>query len=147
MGKVAHDTLGAKLAVKVRSELPTRLGRRDNGAIAERLSVRARAAVHTWRPDRVLVIKGDTLTDPFWDALDRPRVPRTLWLYDELRRTRYTEATLARFDAIASYSHHDGDALLAAGRAASFVPLAFDPARTPVPRQTNEITLIGARTR
>lgn len=141
----AHDTLGSKLVLKLRSELPARLGRPDDGSIARAQSVRARIAVHTTRPDRVLVIKGDTLTEPFWDALDRPHIPRTLWLYDELRRTRYTDAALARYDAIASYSHDDTTTLRAAGHAASHVALAFDPALTPVPRQTNEVTFIGAR--
>ncbi len=140
----AHPTPASRLEVKVRSELPSRFGLSD-AAYAEAVSRRARVAVHTRRPDRVLVIKGDTLTEPFWDALDRPRIPRTLWLYDELRRTHHTAVTLGRFDAVASYSRADAAALAAAGHAATFVPLAFDPALTPVPRHTNDVTFIGAR--
>jgi len=141
----SYDSVAAKIELKLRSELPRRLGRPDTGAVAERQSLKARAAIHLGRPSHMLVIKGDTLTEPFFDALDRTRAARTLWLYDELRRTRHTEATLDRFDAIASYSHKDTEFLSKTGRTATFVPLAFDPTVAVTLRHGNDVTLIGAR--
>lgn len=140
----AFTTTG-KVAQKLRTELPARLGRPDDGSVARNLSLRARTAVHLARPDRVLVIKGDILTEPFWDALDRPRIPRTLWLYDELRRTQHTDASLDRFDAISTYSSLDAATLAAAGRHATHVPLAFNTLTNFQPRHLNDITFVGAR--
>jgi spore maturation protein CgeB len=140
-----NATILAKLQVKLGSELPRRLGVADDAPVADARSRRARAAVHAFQPDRVLVVKGDVLTEPFWDALDRPRIPRTLWLYDELRRTRHTDETLDRFDALASYSRDDSAALQASGRNAAYVPLAFDTSIELHPRHVNEVTFIGAR--
>lgn len=134
-----------KARLKLLSELPARVGLPDLARLDEERSVRARTAVHLAQPDRVLVVKGDRLGEPFWDALDRPRVPRALWLYDELRRTRYTTEALRRFDAVASYSRSDVAAVRDEGIPATFVPLAFDPAVPFVPRQTNEVTFVGAR--
>lgn len=141
-----YDALASaadKARFKLTRELPARLGR-PLGPDAD-ADERARIAVHTTRPDRVLVIKGDTLGTRFFDALDRPRIPRALWLYDELRRTRHTDASLARFDTIASYSRHDVAALEALGRPATYVPLGFDASATVTPRHGTEVTFIGAR--
>lgn len=140
-----HVRLSDKLAVKLRGELPRLVGRREDAALAEAASRRARTAVHTFHPDRVLVVKGDLLTDTFWDALDRPRVPRTIWLYDELRRTRYTDAALGRADAVASYSRQDCAALAAAGHRVLHVPLGFDTTTAFVPLHRGDVTFIGAR--
>lgn len=139
------DGLRAKASHKVRSELPSRLGREADHSLHERLSIAARAAVHTRQPDRVLVIKGDLLTEPFWDALERPRIPRHLWLYDELRRTGHTESSIERFDTVASYSRADVQALQTGGHNAHHVPLAFDAAVAVTPSQINRVTLVGAR--
>ncbi len=138
-------TTAEKWELKLRSELPQRLGRPDSGAVAAKISERARAALHTARPDRVLVIKGDVLTETFWDALDRPQVPRTLWLYDELRRTKLTDAILDRVDSIASYSQGDTAALTASGRVAHHIPLAFDDGTAIRPQHLDAVTFVGAR--
>lgn len=140
-----HRTLSHRLQVKLRSELPSRLGLSDRGAVALRLSLAARAAVHSYQPERVLIVKGDVLTEPFWEALDRPRVPRSLWLYDELRRTQHTDMSLDRFDAIASYSHSDVASLRGSGRNATFVPLAFSRDALVRPGHLMDVTLVGAR--
>lgn len=138
-------TTTSKLRVKLNRELPALLGRPESAASLQAHSLVAAAAVTEAGPDRVLVIKGDTLSDPFYDALERTRVPRSLWLYDELRRTQHTDATLARYDSIASYSPADTAALSTQGLSATHVPLAYDAdltfTATPVP----EVTLIGAR--
>ncbi|MFV0451004.1 MAG: glycosyltransferase [Propioniciclava sp.] len=137
-------TLSAKVRVKLRGELPARLGC-DDGWTTRHHSVRAREAVRAIRPDRVLVIKGDTLTEPFLDALDRRRIPRSLWLYDELRRTAHTPNTLGRYDTIASYSARDTRVLSSRGHQAAHVLLAFDTDLRYRRRQVNEITFVGAR--
>lgn len=138
-------SLSAKVAVKVRGELRSRLGGNGEDFLARVHSEGARAAVESRRPDRVLVIKGDTLSERFIDALNRSRIPRTLWLYDELRRTRHTDVSLLAYDSIASYSAQDTLTLNGSGRAASHVPLAFDADLELLPRHTNDVVFIGAR--
>jgi spore maturation protein CgeB len=143
-----YDELTSKVTktrLKLGTELPRMLGLAGDGAVEAELTLRARDAVVAHLPDRVLVIKGDTLGAPFWDALNSRRVPRSLWLYDELRRTFHTEQTLDQFDGIASYSRLDTAALAAAGRNSTYVPLAFDPANPVAPRFLNDVTFIGAR--
>ena len=118
---------------------------RGTAAFARVATERARTALRDVRPDVVVAVKADLLQTGFWDDLDDAGIPRVLWLYDELRRTRHTVASLARFPSIASYSPLDTAALVAAGVAARHVPLAFDPARAGTAVPSSEVVFIGAR--
>lgn len=133
---------------KVRFELPEKFGKDTTAARAAQASARAIEAVRDSRPDVVLVIKGDVLHEAFWDALDDGGIPNVLWLYDELRRTRWDTDRLHRPGAVASYSSDDVSTLQAAGLDAMHVPLGFDhlldiPA--PTAGHHAEVTFIGAR--
>lgn len=140
-----HAGLRAKAHVKLMSELPSRVGRRAPHTMRAAQDRLALAAVRALKPDRILVIKGDELGEVFWDSLDRANVPMTLWLYDELRRTRHDSHTLSQFDCIASYSRMDVTGLAARGIPATFVPLAYDQRLPFEPQPLREITLVGAR--
>lgn len=140
-----YATIHSKVKNKLRSELPKRLGLPDRDYAARLSSEQALAAIREVKPDRILVVKGDFFTEPFWEELDALRVPRTLWLYDELRRTRHTEETLRRFDGIASYSRNDVQDLRVKGYNSIFVPLAFDLDTLFSPQHHAQVTFIGAR--
>ncbi len=143
-----------RVGAKVRHELPariglTRFGLGDPGDLVAGRTAAALAALDAVDPHRLLVVKGDTLGPAFWDEVDRRRIPRVLWLYDELRRVRH-EVPIERLGPIASYSTVDTAALQERSFTAAHVPLAFDPTMTPTmtptqPRQTDEVVFVGAR--
>lgn len=95
--------------------------------------------------DAVVVIKGDQLGTDWWDALDQSGLPSVVWLYDEIRRTRYSPGLLARIGPIASYSRLDVDKLLAIGVRTAHVPLGFDSLLQFSPVPSSAVTLVGAR--
>lgn len=141
----ALPTTRAKLVHKARHELPARLGGDTFDRQARMTTDRAIVALRTYRPDGVVVVKGDLLTDNFWTAVgDRPHV---LWLYDEIRRMRHRMDRLVALGPLASYSSADTAALSAAGAVVRHVPGAFDPhlaPQGPVTR-TDDVVFIGAR--
>ena len=86
--------VGEKVRHKALRELPAVLGiRDDDGVAAGQATI---AALEATRPDVTIVIRGDTLPPEVYDALDSYGGRRVLWLYDELRRTRHTDESLAR---------------------------------------------------
>lgn len=138
-------TVGAKLRTKLLHELPEHLGRSTTAARARVADAGAIAALRAVRPDLVLVIKGDVLGDAVWDEIDAVGAPSVLWLYDELRRTRWDAARLDRPGRIASYSALDVATLHDGGHDAAHVPLGFDHLLAPsAPRRADEVTFIGA---
>ncbi|MBM6399136.1 CgeB family protein [Phycicoccus sonneratiae] len=139
-----HRGLG-RLAAKLGHDLPERLGGSDARRRAV-LGARARTAVTAHDPDVLLVVKGDAFDDGFWELVEARRQRRVLWLYDELRRTGHTDASLAAAGPVASYSPLDVEALTARGLPAAHVPLAHDP-DLPVgaPRPTDDVVFVGAR--
>ena len=80
----------------------------------------------------MVVVKGDQFTTDFWDELDTRRLPRVLWLYDELRRTELDADLLRRVGPVASYSARDVVDLRNQGVAAVHLPLAYDHRLVPV---------------
>ncbi|MFL6170227.1 MAG: glycosyltransferase [Ornithinibacter sp.] len=138
----AHPRWADRARAKVGHDLVERLGGSSAPRRAEH-TARAVEAVHGVDPDVVLVVKGDTFDAPLWEALDGR--PRALWLYDELRRTGHTAASLAAAGPLASYSPHDVATLAARGLSAAHVPLAHDPdvSFTSVP--SDEVVFVGAR--
>lgn len=142
----AFDGLPAKVRNKIAYEGLDRLHPgRGTADLAHVATERARAALREVRPDVVVAVKADLLQAGFWDDLDDAGIPRVLWLYDELRRTRHSLASLARFPAVASYSPLDVADLCAAGVSAHHVPLAFDRASAGTPEPSSDVVFIGAR--
>lgn len=130
---------------QIRHELPRRVGVGDDRALVRRHTIGAAASVKDASPQAVVIIKGDTLGPQFWDSLSG--LPRVLWLYDEVRRTRWTLHNLLRAGPVATYSPLDDARFRAAGLDSRYLPLAFDhrlqvaAAKTAHP----EVTFIGAR--
>jgi spore maturation protein CgeB len=139
--------LSAKVRNKLRYELPSRLGRDGQRRLRQDATAAAVAAVRERRPDVVVVVKGDVLEADFWDLLDERRLPRVVWLYDELRRVSYTDDTLARIGPIASYSALDAQRLAELSVDARHLPLAFDARlpHHPVGQASREVVFVGAR--
>ncbi len=133
-----------KLRHKVRHELPTRVGLGDATALARHQTVRSAATVRTLRPEVVLTIKGDTLTDDYWDAIADVGARSLLWLYDEYRRTQWTDERLRRVGPVASYSHFDVAALADRGFETHFLANAYDPTAALIPHPVPAVTFVGA---
>ena len=136
--------LVARARTKIVEELPERLGRPARAKRADH-TARAVDALEAVDPQVVLVVKGDTLGPAFWERLAGRKVPRALWLYDELRRTRHTPETLDAAGPIASYSRGDVATLVAEGRRAVHVPLAHDPHVPFESSPAQEVIFVGAR--
>ncbi|MFV0406319.1 MAG: glycosyltransferase [Propioniciclava sp.] len=134
-----------KVQVKLRSELPMRLGGDGSALLVAQHTGQAHAAIDQAQPDRVLVIKGDTLGSSVLERLAQHKVPRSLWVYDELRRMRHTPASLGQYDSVASYSALDTAHLVESGHRALHLPLAFDSELAFTPVSLPEISFIGAR--
>ncbi len=138
------DGVRAKVRHKAMVELPARLRLTpDAGVAAGQVTA---AAIRAVRPEVVIVIRGDHVDDEVYDAMDAVGARRILWLWDEVRRTSHTEATLDRYPQLISYSPRDTAAFQAAGRACLHVANAFDHTMVPAHRtQSNGILFIGAR--
>lgn len=145
----AFDSAAEKARNKLLFELPAqmRVGRDAARSAASAFATRrALAAVEQVRPDMTLVVKGDLLEDPFWDALDRVGSKKLLWLYDERRRTTWDQHRLSATGAsIASYSRQDVRSLTEEGLRAFFLPLAYDADRPYLPVPSPDIIFVGAR--
>ena len=139
--------LAARIGYQLRHELPRRLRLSRTHRLHASRTELAIEAVREARPDVVVVVKGDQFTGDFWQALDDARLPRVLWLYDELRRTAYDLATLREVGPLATYSALDVAALRDQGLEATHLPLAYDHRAVPGPpgRSRDEIVFVGAR--
>lgn len=129
----------------LRHQLPQRLGVGSLRRLAREETAGAVAAVERSHPQAVVVVKGDTLEQEFWDRI--AGLPRVTWLYDEVRRTHWSVDRLARVGPVATYSAHEAGAFTAAGLPSRHLPLAFDHKLVPSPaqRRTGDISFIGAR--
>lgn len=142
----AFETLRDKVRNKVAVELPRRLGADSHAHAAAWATHRALTALRFTRPDRLIVVKGDTLGNAFWDEVIRQKLPRILWLYDDLARHRYTHDFLREIGPVVSYARSEAEHLVRCGINATFVPNAFDPdLAEPSARRTGEIVFVGAR--
>lgn len=138
------DGFRAKLQHKARVELPTKLGLKHEAGV--RAGASTAEAIRAARPDVVIIIRGDHVDDVVFDAIDEVGARRILWLWDEVRRTNHTEATLNRFPQLITYSPLDAQAFAAAGRECLHVANAFDHTMVPARRQqSNDILFVGAR--
>ncbi|MCA0337576.1 MAG: glycosyltransferase [Actinobacteria bacterium] len=138
-----HRTARGKVRHKVVHELPARMGLPR--ATDNRPTQAAVGRIAQERPDVLLVVKGDELGPDFWSAAAGiPR--RALWLYDEIRRTSHSAATLEAAGPIASYSPADVEDLTNRGLEALHVPLGHDQHLAPTPvGPLEEVAFIGAR--
>lgn len=132
------DRTGAKLT----QDLVERLGGPTTSRRAQH-TARAVRAVREADPEIVLMVKGDTFDAELWDVLQGRR--HALWLYDELRRTDHTPASLAAAGPVASYSPDDVATLAGQGLRSVHVPLAHDPEITVRPVPCDEVVFVGAR--
>lgn len=131
---------------KARHELPAKLRREQSHMSAQRASRRAADAVRAARPDVVLVVRGDVLTEEFWAAAAQGGRRVAVWMYDELRHTRFDPALVAPYARLATYSDVDAAALRKAGYAALHVPLGFDNTLPATEATTGEgrVSFVGA---
>jgi spore maturation protein CgeB len=141
----AHDGVAGRAWHQVRHQFPRRLGAGSLRRLAREETAGAVAAVEQSRPDAVVVVKGDTLEQAFWDSI--AELPRVTWLYDEVRRTRWTTERLEGIGPIATYSALDDVDFEAAALDSRHLPLAYDHRLVPRPstRHTPVVTFIGAR--
>lgn len=130
---------------QVRHQLPRKVGAGSHRGLTREQTTKAVRAVHRLRPEAVVVVKADTLDQDFWDCIKG--LPRVTWLYDELRRTRYTPDRLAAIGPVATYSLLDAEHLLSAGLDARYLPLAFDHRLVPSPSSIRMpvVSFVGAR--
>src|SRR4051812_23827011 len=75
-----------ELATHVRVKAERTLGRETDQERDRQADARAARCAASVRPDAVVVIRGDQLGERFWSYLDERRVPRIIWLYDNLNR-------------------------------------------------------------
>ncbi|WP_424464645.1 CgeB family protein [Pseudoclavibacter helvolus] len=137
-----HSTLAERAQNKFLHDLPEQL---RWGAAEERATRRAVDRLRAGSFDAVVVIKGDQLGAAWWEALAKSGIPSVVWLYDEIRRTRYSLDFLARIGPIASYSKQDVVALQAAGATAGHVALGYDSLLDFASVTSSAVTLVGAR--
>ena len=127
---VVYDELSspaAKIWNKARIDVPERLGIDRTEATSRRASALVAKALVGADVDVVMVVKGDSLDRDIWASLRRRGIPVVLWLYDELRRTRYGDGQLDMYTAVATYSPADCRTLANRSLVTCLVPLAFDP--------------------
>ncbi|XAS77973.1 glycosyltransferase [Dermatophilaceae bacterium Sec6.4] len=130
-------TLGSRIGNKLLHDLPDSLvPSRLRSAVTDR----AICALRATDPQAVVIVKGDLLEDAFWQLLDERRLPRVTWLYDEVRRTQYTESGLSSIGPLATYSAADAETY-----GARHLPLAFDHRTQFAAQPQKAVTFIGAR--
>ncbi|MPM77666.1 hypothetical protein SDC9_124674 [bioreactor metagenome] len=137
---------GDKVYNKVRHELPAKIRGTGQHLSREQTTDRAIDVLRETRPGLLLVVRGDALTDRFWQAVADARIPAGIWFYDELTKMDQDLPQLADRARIASYSAADVRQLVSQGIPALHVPLAFDPGITVRHRPYDAtISFIGAR--
>lgn len=115
---------------KARHELPAKLRGKDAHLSPQVVSQRAASRVREVKPDIVLVIRGDVLTEDFWQAAQTSASHVAVWMYDEMRRTDFDPALVGQYARMATYSELDTRTLLEQGYDAMHVPLGFDDTAT-----------------
>lgn len=142
----ALDDFTQKFRNKAFVELPSRLGVNTHVRAETQATRRTLNVFRQTNPQRIVVIKGDTLGEAFWEEIQARKVPCILWLYDDLSRHRYTLEFLRNLGPVVSYARSETEMLKRHNIEASFVPNGFDPdlAQRPT-RRSGEIVFVGSR--
>ncbi|WP_207769254.1 CgeB family protein [Nocardioides currus] len=142
-----HLGMARRVGHQIRHELPQKVGVGSGRRLGREQTAAAIEAVRDTRPDAVVVVKGDALEPSFWEHLSTAGLPRVTWLYDEVRRTRYTPELLSEIGPLATYSILDDEAFNELGWDTRYLPLAFDHRLTigPARPRTKHVTFVGAR--
>lgn len=134
-------TKGLELASRVAPE-------RTERAVRQAATRSALQVLRTQRFDRILAIKSDLLGPEFWQAAHDDHIPVTLYLYDEIRRMRWSTSSLIEAVGgghLLTYSPQDRTSLLQHREEVHLWANAFDH-RAPVhPVPRDEVVFIGAR--
>lgn len=140
----APGTLVERVRNKALHDLPERL---RPAAFESIVTDKAVAKLREVNPEIVLVVKGDQLGQQWWEAVQNSGARHATWMYDELRRMRYSDQDfdLRMLGPIASYSPADVAELNAQGYEAIEVPPAFDADLPIAPAQEPNISFVGAR--
>ncbi|MFW0108311.1 CgeB family protein [Rothia sp. P7181] len=138
----APGNIQERITNKILHDLPERF-RPEN--LEHQVTEKAIAVFSEQKPDIVLVVKGDQLGHRWWETLERSGVRYGTWMYDELRRMRYTDELLYHIGPIASYSPADVQDLKSRGFDAIDVPLAYDSHMKIAPSKETHISFVGAR--
>lgn len=138
----APGNLAERVGNKIIHDLPERF---RPASIENQVTDKAIAAIKEFHPDIVLTVKGDILGTEYWEALASSGARYASWMYDEMRRMRFTEADYQKMGPIASYSPEDVKSLKAQGLDAIDAPLAFDSALQIKPYACDGISFVGAR--
>ena len=142
----AFDTVKDKVRNKALYELPSKLGFDGQKAAEKAATSKALEVIEQVKPDKLIVIKADTLGDNFWQAVSDRKVPYLLWLYDDLKRHRYTFEFLRSLPAVVSYARSEAESFAAEGINAHFVANGYDPKLAAFPTtRVPEIVFVGSR--
>ncbi len=142
----AFDTVKDKLRNKALYELPSKVGFDGQKAAEKAATAKALQVLHEVNPDKLIVIKADTLDDNFWQAVTDRKIPYILWLYDDLKRHRYTLDFLRGLPTVVSYARSEAEDFATEGINAHFVANGYDPALAQFPeKRNNEIVFVGSR--
>lgn len=142
----AFDTVKDKLRNKAFYELPSKVGFDGQKAAEKAATVKALQVLREVNPDKLIVIKADTLGDNFWQAVNDRKIPYILWLYDDLKRHRYTKNFLRDLPLVVSYARAEAKELASDGINAHFVANGYDPSLADFPqKRNNEIVFVGSR--
>lgn len=142
----AFDTMKDKVRNKALYELPSKLGFDGQKAAEKAATSKALEVIEQVKPDKLIVIKADTLGDNFWQAVADRKVPYLLWLYDDLKRHRYTIEFLRSLPAVVSYARSEAESFAAEGINAHFVANGYDPKLAAFPTtRVPEIVFVGSR--
>lgn len=142
----AFDTVKDKVRNKALYELPSKLGFDGQKAAEKAATSKALEVIEQVKPDKLIVIKADTLGDNFWQAVADRKVPYLLWLYDDLKRHRYTTEFLRSLPAVVSYARSEAESFAAERINAHFVANGYDPKLAAFPTtRVPEIVFVGSR--
>lgn len=108
-------------------------------------TAKALDALEKFNPNFVLVVKGDLLSDQWWEKLGASNFKKAIWLYDELHNMYFEDSQFDQVDNIYSYSQRDAETLSSRGHAATYLPLGFDSLQPYEITNTQSINFIGAR--
>lgn len=135
------------LAGRIENRLAVTASSATRTRIAELITDRAIATFRESKPDVVLVVKGDLFQDKWWTELSAKKVPHSLWIYDELRFTNYTDELLRSIPSVYSYSRQDTARLQSEKIFARYLPNGFDSHIKPMAKSQllPYISFIGAR--